>query len=248
MKMEKSIINRFKDIQANIYYRTKKLKVKKYRYNESEIKSRGFFSQEGQDLILSTYFSKKNGYFVDIGAYDGISISNTYYFEKVLGWKGIAIEPNPEIFSKLTKNRTCECINACISDKDEKNEFLLIKGHSEMLSGIINKYHSRHLRRIEREKLKFANKAEKITVNCYTLQNLLNIRDIKEVDILSIDTEGGEFDIINAFDFKKISINAVVIENPYSDWRIWDKLYNEGFICVARTCGDEIYVNKIISQ
>lgn len=244
MILVESTITRFKDILAYIYYKIQKLKVKKYRYNESEIRSRGFFSQEGQDLILSTLFDKKNGYFVDIGAYDGISISNTYYFEKVLGWKGIAIEPNPEIFSKLTNNRTCECINACISDKDEEVEFLLIKGHSEMLSGIIQKYHPRHLRRIEREKLKFANKAEKITVNCYSLQTLLNMRNIKEVDILSIDTEGGEFDIINTFDFKKFYINAVVIENPYSDWRIWHKLFNEGFICLARAGGDEIYLNK----
>lgn len=244
MIMVESAITRVKHLMAYIYYKIQKLKVKKYRYNESEIKSRGFYSQEGQDLILSTHFDKKNGYFVDIGAYDGISISNTYYFENVLGWKGIAIEPNPGIFSKLAKNRTCECINACISDKDEEVEFLLIKGHSEMLSGIIKKYHPRHLRRIEREKLKFENKAEKISVNCYSLQTLLNRRNIKEVDILSIDTEGGEFDIINKFDFKKIYINAVVIENPYSDWRIWHKLSNEGFIWLARTGGDEIYMNE----
>ena len=242
--MVESIINRFNDMLGNINYQIQKLKVKKYRYNENEIKSKGFFSQEGQDLILSTYFGKKNGYFVDIGAYDGISFSNTYYFEKVLGWNGIAIEPNAEIYSKLTKNRTCECINACISDKDEVVEFLLIKGDSEMLSGIIDKYHPKHLRRIQREQLKFANKMEKIIVSCYTLQTLLNRRNIKEVDILSIDTEGGEFDIIDTFNFKEISINAVVIENPYSDWRIWHKLNNEGFIWLARTGGDEIYVNK----
>jgi len=53
----------------------------------------------GQDVFVAELLSfKKNGVFVDIGANDGVTISNTWYFEKELGWDGIAIEPIPQIY------------------------------------------------------------------------------------------------------------------------------------------------------
>lgn len=45
----------------------------------------------------------KNGVFFDIGAHDGVSLSNTYFFEKELGWSGICLEPIPEVFERLKK-------------------------------------------------------------------------------------------------------------------------------------------------
>jgi hypothetical protein len=69
-----------------------------------------FIGQELQDMYAYLYFKgKKDGFFIDIGAYDGITISNTYALEKI-GWKGICVEPVPEIYDRLIKNRKCECI------------------------------------------------------------------------------------------------------------------------------------------
>jgi len=62
-----------------------------------------FIGQELQDMYAYLYFKgKKDGYFVDIGAFDGITISNTYALEKI-GWKGICVEPVPEIYERLIK-------------------------------------------------------------------------------------------------------------------------------------------------
>ena len=52
----------------------------------------------------------KNGFFVDVGAHDGISINNTLYFERNNGWKGINIEPIKKVFDNLVINRP-NCIN-----------------------------------------------------------------------------------------------------------------------------------------
>lgn len=62
-----------------------------------------FYSQAGQDkyLIENIYKNKEKGFFIDIGAHDGITYSNTYYLEKELGWSGICIEPNPKIYKQL---------------------------------------------------------------------------------------------------------------------------------------------------
>ena len=76
-------------------------------------------SQAGQDELVSKLFfrNKNDGFYLDIGAHDGESFSNTYYFDR-LGWRGIAIEPLPHLFAKLQACRTCICVNACISAEE----------------------------------------------------------------------------------------------------------------------------------
>jgi len=64
-----------------------------------------FYSQAGQD-VWAMQKTKGKGIYVDVGAYDGIESSNTYALE-LAGWKGICIEPNPQAFEKLYKNRKC---------------------------------------------------------------------------------------------------------------------------------------------
>src|SRR4051794_23562842 len=77
-----------------------------------------FCGQELQDMYAYLWFrGKRDGFFVDIGAYDGVTISNTYSLEQI-GWKGICIEPVPSVFETLRQKRRCDCINAALSDKD----------------------------------------------------------------------------------------------------------------------------------
>ena len=61
-----------------------------------------YYSQYLQDVFVQFVFfnNKKDGYFIDIGAYDGIRLSNTYLFEKNKNWKGICVEPNNKVFNK----------------------------------------------------------------------------------------------------------------------------------------------------
>ena len=86
-----------------------------------------FKSQFGQDRYLLTLLrNKKHGFFIELGACDGILHSNTYYFEKKLGWKGITIEPNPLYWEDLNKNRNCGLSNKLCDDFSGKDvDFLL---------------------------------------------------------------------------------------------------------------------------
>ena len=112
-----------------------------------------YHSQSNQDRYLNeNYFNgKRCGFFVDVGAHDGVSISNTLFFERELGWKGICIEPIPDIFKSLSENRISLCINACAYNRNTVVEFKHISGYSEMLSGIVSSYNPLHNRRISNE-------------------------------------------------------------------------------------------------
>ena len=81
------------------------LRQKIWNCEKSFFWNENFFSQSGQDRILKNHFftNKKKGFFVEIGAYDGINGSNCYHFEKFLNWDGIAIEPSIIQFEKLKK-------------------------------------------------------------------------------------------------------------------------------------------------
>ncbi len=92
------------------------------------------YSQIEQDLKVLKYFDyKKNGYFIEVGANDGIKLSNTYLLEKDYNWKGICIEPVPSIFNKLKKNRKSINLNYAVYNVDNKIVNLKV---ADLLSGI----------------------------------------------------------------------------------------------------------------
>jgi len=76
-----------------------------------------YYSQNGEDYLLCKFFGQElNGFYVDIGDFDGIYFSNTFSFEQI-GWKGICVESNPDIFELCLKNRpNSVCFNdVCIN-------------------------------------------------------------------------------------------------------------------------------------
>lgn len=204
------------------------------------------YSQFGQDQFVKENFfiDKKDGIFVDIGAHDGKTINNTFMFEQN-GWKGICIEPMELIFEKLIRNRSCTCIQGCISDISGPQEFLhVISGnlHVEMLSGLASKYTPEHRQRVERELKRTGGKLEVIMVQCYLLHAILDEHHIDQIDYLSIDTEGGELDILKTIDFNRVTITVIDVENNNSHDRSIQKFLEEkGYIYIKRLGVDEIY-------
>lgn len=212
------------------------------------IKTEHYFSQPDskQDKYLNEniFKNKKNGYFIDIGAHDGITYSNTYFFEKKLGWKGICIEPMPGAFNKLKKNRSCICINGCIAEEPIPAKFLLVSGPSEMLSGLIDFYHPEHLKRIEAELNSLGGTSEIIEIQSYRLDAILSANKIKYVDYLSIDTEGSELSILKSINFDTVDIFIISVENNYKDKTIKTFLESKKYKFIKQQGGDEIYYKK----
>ena len=174
-----------------------------------------YYGQYQTDKYIAELFNfKTSGYFVDIGAWDGVGGSNTYFFEK-LGWDGVCIEPMPLIYEKLSSYRSCECIRGVISDMDsEECDFVCVEGEPSMLSGIPDYFDQRHSTRIDNEVARDGGDRKNITVKNYKFNDIIkNTR----IDLLDIDTEGSEYNVIMSIDFNKYDVGLMVVENNFKD-------------------------------
>lgn len=205
-----------------------------------------YYSQVGQDMYVSTHFfpNKTNGTYIEIGAHNGIKCSNTYFFQQQ-GWRGMCIEPITELFEQLQKNRNdqCICIQGCITNFTGQAQFLYVKGHCEMLSGLTQKFDPRHIERIKYEARANGDALELRTVPCYKLNDILYEYGLYHIDYLSIDTEGGELDILKSIDFHTFDIDVITVEDNYGYPEIRVFLEQQGFTLVTTLEQDLVFRN-----
>lgn len=175
-------------------------------------------SQLYQDLfVLFITGAKREGYFVEFGATDGISLSNTYLLETKFNWKGILSEPAKKWHKRLRVNRHCVIDERCVwSVSGEKIEFIEAKrGEFSSIKSFIG------------SDMHMAARQGGISYNVETvsLKDLLDFHGAPEtIDYLSMDTEGSEFEILNSFDFNSYDIKLISCEHNYTPAR--DKIYN----------------------
>ncbi len=202
-----------------------------------------FYSQCGQDaFVYENYFKNyTNGVFVDIGAHSGVVISNSYFFEKELNWSGICIEPIPELFRELKMNRNCICVEGCISDAIGTKQFVRFPEGVDWFSGLKDKFEPGRLEVLYAHGL---TSYEVIDVNCYLLNDILAENKISHINFLSIDTEGGELDILKTIDFSKFTIDVIAVEDNYNDINLSNFLVGKGFRLTKRLDQDLIFVRR----
>ena len=203
-----------------------------------------FYSQFQQDkFVYENYFkNKQNGFFVDIGAYDGEIDSNSLFFEN-LGWNGICLEPNPIMFENLQKIRKCECLPYAVSDKNEINQFFQIKEGPTTLSGLANEFDQSAIARINEYNLEDSQDFDYLNVECKTFDSIVKTYNI---DFLSLDTEGNELKILQSIDFNKYDIDVITVENNNYDDRFFNFLNTKNYTFITRLGCDELYKkNKI---
>jgi FkbM family methyltransferase len=167
-------------------------------------------SQNLQDLIALDLFGfKRNGVFIEAGACDGILNSNTFLLEKNYEWTGLLVEPIKEYYLQLEQNRDVIISNVALSQvNNQQLDFLItpskdlstIKGYED------NDFHSGNRKNYN------ITKVPTKTLDQLIVENLQNI----EIDFLSLDTEGSEFDIIKSLDLLKHRINIICVEHNFS--------------------------------
>jgi FkbM family methyltransferase len=196
-----------------------------------------FYSQIGQDQrVVEIYQGKRDGYFVDIGAWDGVAISNSVSLERSYGWKGICVEALPAEFELCKKNRECICIQAAAySTSGLVLDFVV----SEVLSGIrenIDCY------------LNVKTSDKSISVTTKTVTEMLDENGAPNfIEYLSIDTEGSEFEVLKGIDFSKYSFGYVTIEHNNVEPRRSNMrgiLLENGYVYLGENHCDDNYVNS----
>lgn len=160
-------------------------------------------SQLGQDKWVNEVLKgKRGGFFVELGASDGVNLSNTFFFEKELGWNGICIEPNDFLFSKLKENRSCNVSNSLVSFESGRNvQFSM----SDVVSGIVDNFTGPFT-------IKHPNSCVlKITKTLDEIFDEMNAP--KMIDYLSLDVEGHEYQILSTFPFDKYNFRCITVEH-----------------------------------
>jgi len=166
-------------------------------------------SQLTQDMWVAIASGfKRNGTFVEIGAADGVTFSNTFMLEKVLGWQGVLVEPSAFWYDKLNENRIAHIDTRCCTGESGR-VIKFLNTRDPLLSSIsTNRFSDSHA-------------SERFQgVESSVLSVSLNDIFIKyklpsEIDYLSIDTEGNEFEILSNFDFNRFKFKFATIENGF---------------------------------
>jgi FkbM family methyltransferase len=163
-------------------------------------------SQIGQSKYMDTALgSKRDGFFIEAGAWDGEGLSNTLFFELERNWTGLLIEPTPSLFKQiLAKNRNVFAINACIANKRPiVSKFRLFHWYS----GRDSSFNEADRERIDKNSRKVA------YVPCFSLATIMRAIGVSHVDYFSLDVEGGEMDVLKGINFAKIEIESFTIEH-----------------------------------
>lgn len=205
--------------------------------------TRKYFGQKGDDfLIWSLFPDEPFGFFVDVGAFDGVHLSNSYSFE-LQGWSGICVEAHPEYFSVLQKNRprSHNIHAACIGDSTLR-EVEFLSEPLGLLSGIEAHKTKNMERRYEARGMRFPG-WQKISVPAITLTEVLERAAApKEISFLSVDVEGTEYDVLKGLDFSRFTFRLIITEsNSAADGNlITDFLSGLGYF-PARTIGGNTF-------
>lgn len=219
-------------------------------FNFLRARCKEYTGQVGQDLFLDVGIFNKmtNGFFVDIGANDGFTYSNTYFFEKYRNWTGLCVEPQGECFKllKATRKESTIKVKACISEFNGVAEFLQVNG-PQMLSCLKEYCTEEHSERIKREIEQNGGEISIIPTQNIKISDLFGMFDINKIDILSLDIEGGEYKVLQMIDYSKVHINAIVVEFNNNKNLIVELLQKQGFKLVANLSDqDLVFINNEI--
>jgi FkbM family methyltransferase len=150
------------------------------------------------DSKLNNIINKDDGFFIELGAHNGLIQSNTAYFEFNRKWKGILIEPSYNKLSECKINRPNSiCLHyACVSNDYEKNTIF-----GDFMGGMMASINGK---RIQSTNI--------VEVPAISLENILDQYPRNNIDFLSIDTEGYELNVLQGLNLNKYRPTYILIE------------------------------------
>ena len=163
------------------------------------------------DIYLDVFGHKTDGSFVEVGAYDGISWSNSSCLAEA-GWKGLLFEPVPQFYAKCAaryqNNKNVKVVKCCIGDYEGETKVYLGSSLSTTSPEMIKVFNSldwsKHVGHRENRFVKS---------KMYTLDSMLEKHNWPEnFDVLVVDTEGTELQVLQGFDVDKWAPKVAIIE------------------------------------
>lgn len=198
-----------------------------------------YLSQAGQDVVIDRIFDRKTGgTFVDVGGYDGLTGSNTIFFEKWRGWTGALVEPVTANLAKAKTVRSCPCLEYAVAETPGTAQFIAVTEGFTQMSGLSDSYDSDMLARVRADP---RHKEAMIEVPTQTLSGILHEVGIVHPDFISLDIEGGELAALQGFPFADHAVGAWAIENNTGTPQIAELMRGHNYDLIEFCGPDEIY-------
>jgi FkbM family methyltransferase len=203
------------------------------------------YSQEGEDMILRRIFgSQTSGFYIDVGAHHPKRFSNTYFFYKK-GWAGINIDAMPGSMKAFQKLRYRDInIETPISSTPET---VVYYGFNEPALNGFSKNISESRDGVDGYRIEFTKR-----IKTSTLQTVLdqNLEVNQEIDFLTIDVEGLDYDVLKSLDLKRYRPRVILIEiigsslAEIANNEIYCHLIAEGYDLYAKSVNTVIFVSR----
>jgi hypothetical protein len=203
-----------------------------------------FLSSKGQDRWVATSALLQGpGYFLELGAGNGFTGSDTFVLEQDYGWTGLCIEANPLLFQTMVNvvRRRCICVNVCIDETSRSAAFAL----SGDTSGIIADDTDNSWAVRSRQLQHLLATGHVATLETRTIADVLEAYGAPEViDYVSLDVEGAEERIVRSFPFSRYRVLALTVERP--TLVIHSILRSAGLLLVRQYLHDGFYLHSSI--
>ena len=173
------------------------------------------------DVKLDRYLDFRNGFFIEAGANDGYSQSNTYFLEMNRGWSGILVEGIPDLYEQCRKNRARSVTYNCALVSDTYTQSSVTMRYANLMSVVDGSLRSeekqaKHIRDgIDIQKLRGS---YSVDVPARTLESILcEFHGLPHIDFFSLDVEGSELGVLQGLNLSRYRPTFILVEANFYD-------------------------------
>eukprot|EP01012_Entosiphon_sulcatum_P050395 TRINITY_DN6921_c0_g1_i1.p1 TRINITY_DN6921_c0_g1~~TRINITY_DN6921_c0_g1_i1.p1 ORF type:complete len:420 (+),score=76.63 TRINITY_DN6921_c0_g1_i1:202-1461(+) len=175
----------------------------------------------------------RKGFYVDVGSNQPKYLSNTWFYDECLGWKGVCIEANPKLAAMLRSQRSCVVVDKCIHPTKSSVSFNTANEVGHVDDETV----------LPQVKARAAGvPSSRVTVPCTTLREVFAQLNVRHVDWMSIDIEGSEMGALATIPWDRTSIDVITMENVYSANEQRWYVMGRGYGVAAQLGQDEVFV------